>query len=262
MIHVIVPVKNEELKIIQTLNMLLATCCDKIIVVLNGCEDRSLQIVEGFVHEKIDYIYFNKSLGVDIPRTIGAQLAMKDNTDGIVFVDGDMNGRIEKHVNEIIYALKEKKMDMALTNCYPKKEKISYLASMLLSFRKLLNLELNIFERISYSTPSHGPHGLSRRFLETIPLRELAIPPVSLALAVENQLLVDIATTIPVSLLSSTTRDTFHANQIAKTIIGDCIEAVQFFNGKERTRCCGGITFTGYHKNRRFDILESYLSSF
>lgn len=262
MIHTIIPVKNEEKKIASTLEMVLKTYSDKIIVVLNGCEDDSQKVVENYCHEKVDYIYFNKSLGIDIPRVIGAQLAIRDNTEGIVFVDGDMNGRIEKHINKIIVSLKEKRIDMALTNCYPTLDRISAMASILLYYRKLLNNGLGLFNKIGYSIPSHGPHGVSRRLLENIALKELAIPPVSLALAVKNNLHVDVATTIPAALLPTTTRDEFHALQISKTIIGDCIEAMEVFLDKKRTRSLNGYTYMGYHKNRRFDLLESFHQAF
>ncbi len=261
MIHAIVPVKNEGSQIPQTLDMLLSTLCDKIIVILNGCEDDSLKIVKDHDNKRIEYIYFNKALGIDIPRVVGAHMALKDNAKGVVFVDGDMQKGIAKQIDEIIQALK-KGTDMALTNCYPNIGKVSSTASLHLYYRKLLNLELGIYKEIGYSIPSHGPHGLSRRLLDAIELKELAIPPVSLALSAKNHFLIDAVTTIPVTFMPTTIRDDFHANQITKTIIGDCIEAIQSFKGEERTRRFCGVTFTGYHKNRRFDILDDFLDTF
>ena len=260
MIHAVVPVQNEEMQILQTLEMLLSTTCDKIIVVLNGCQDQSLELVESFNNDRVETIYFNKALGIDVPRTIGAQLAINENTEGIIFVDGDMNGEIKENLNEIIFSLKKKQLDMALTNCYPKEAVISTNAEMQLSFRRLLNENINIFDKIGYSTPTHGPHGLSRKFLRCIPIRELAVPPVSLAMGVKHDLNIDIATTISVSVLPNATRDEIHADQIAKTIIGDCIEAINIFSERKRVRTFNGVNYIGYHKNRRFDILESFLN--
>lgn len=259
MIHAVVPVRNEEIQIIQTLKMLLSTNCDKIIVVLNGCQDGSLELVESFCDDRIETIYFNKPLGIDVPRTVGAQLAIKENTEGIIFVDGDMNGEIGKNINEIIVSLKKNKLDMALTNCYPREELLSSRAGVQLQFRRLLNENIHLFHRVGYSTPAHGPHGLSRKFLNHIPIKELAIPPVTLTLGVKAQLKIDVATIIPASILPSATRDEFHSDQIAKTIIGDCIEAIQLYQGKERIRTFHNLSYNGYHKNRRFDILEVFL---
>jgi hypothetical protein len=258
MIHTVIPVKNEAKKIKQTLQMLLSTHTDKILVIFNGCQDDSFYEVQSLNDARIEWVYFNKPLGIDIPRGVGTWIAAHQDTEGIIFVDGDMNGNLQNHINKIIFSLKNKKLDMALTNCYPEKTVKSTMAKILLSFRKQLNLELKIYNKIGYAIPSHGPHGISRKFIEKVPLEEICIPPVSLALAVKQHLFVDVATCIPAELLQSTIRDEFHANQIAKTIIGDCIEALQVFMNKERTRGYDGITFTGYHKNRRFDILEAF----
>ncbi|MBB6215549.1 glycosyltransferase involved in cell wall biosynthesis [Anaerosolibacter carboniphilus] len=261
MICTVVPVKDEEEKIDQTLHMLLKTQTDQIIVVLNGCQDRSFEIVKDMDDSRIEYIYCNKPLGMDIPRAVGAWIAFQRKAKGIVFVDGDMNGDLSSIIDTLINHLKEEKADMVLTNCYPEESSKSSMARMLLSFRKQLNLELNLFDKIGYSIPSHGPHGISSRFLMKIPIQELAIPPVSLALAAKNNLIVSVAASIPTRLLQSTTRDEYHAQQITKTIIGDCIEAVQVYRGKERNRGYDGIIFTGYHKNRRFDLLETFIKS-
>lgn len=262
MIHAVVPVKDEVLEVSKTLQMLLSTLCDKIVVVLNGCDDNSLKLVESHKSKRIDYIYFNKALGVDIPRVIGAHMALMENTKGVVFVDGDMKQGIEKQINHIVLSLRKEKCHMALTNCYNSIMNLSSTAKLHLYYRKLLNMELGLFEKIGYSIPSHGPHGISRRLLDNLDLRELAIPPVSMALGAKKGYLIDVVTSIPVSSLPTTTRDEYHAHQIVKTLIGDCIEAIQAFKGQERSRSYHGKVFTGYHKNRRFDILEEYLSLF
>lgn len=259
MIYTIVPVKNEGEKIKKTLQMLLSTKTNKILVVLNGCDDHSFQIVKSFNHRAIEFIYFNKALGIDVPRAVGAWIALLEGAEGVVFVDGDMNGNIHTYIDEIIKSLVEKNVDMALTNCYPEEYQRGAMAKMLLSFQKQLNIELKICNKIGYASPSHGPHGLSRRCIQKIDTTSLCIPPISLALAVKNNLNIEVATSIPSPLLNSTIRDEFHADQIAKTIIGDCIEALHVYKQKERTRGYDGVLFTGYHKNRRFDLLEVFM---
>ncbi|MDF2545562.1 MAG: hypothetical protein K0R93_460 [Anaerosolibacter sp.] len=259
MICTVVPVKDEEEKINQTLHMLLKTQTDQIIVVLNGCQDRSFEIVKGIDDPRIEYIYCNKPLGMDIPRAVGAWMALQRKADGIIFVDGDMNGDLSSVIDTLIDHLQEGKADMVLTNCYPEMSSKSSMARMLLSFRKQLNLELDLFDSIGYSIPSHGPHGISSKLLTKISIPELAIPPVCLALAAKNNLVISVAASISTDLLQSTIRDEYHAQQITKTIIGDCIEAVQVYHGKERNRGYDGIVFTGYHKNRRFDLLQDFI---
>lgn len=262
MIYTVVPVRNEEDKIHRTLTMLLGTQSDKILVVLNGCEDDSLEVVKGFDDHRIQWVYFNKPLGVDVPRAVGAWIALQEGAEGILFVDGDTNGAMTEQIDQLIVALKEQQRDMVLSNCYPENQTKSTMARLLLSFRKQLNIELGVFDTIGYAIPSHGPHGISRKFAETVGLHSLAIPPVSLALAIKNHLAVAVATSISSELLRSTVRDEYHASQIVKTLIGDCIEALQTYQEKERTRGYDGIIFSGYHKNRRFDLLNQFMEVF
>ncbi|MFZ5968779.1 MAG: glycosyltransferase family A protein [Bacillota bacterium] len=259
MIYTVVPVKNEENKIGKTLSMLSNTKTDKILVVLNGCEDRSMEEASKIQNDRIEFLYFNKPLGIDVPRAVGAYHGLRADVEGIIFVDGDMCGHIGPHIDLLIEGILERKLDMALSDCYNHQQATSTMAKILLSFRKQLNIELGIYTKIQTAIPSHGPHGVSRRLLDKIPLQELAIPPVSLALAAKYKLNIDVVTSIPSDLLDSTIRDEYHANQIAKTMIGDCIEAIQVYRDEDRTRGYDGFTFTGYHKNRRFDLVKAYM---
>ena len=256
MIYTIVPARNEGEKIDSTLNMLLKTNTDKILVLINGATDNTLQKVYSIDNDKIEIHYFNKPLGLDVPRSIGAYFAYNLGASAFVFVDGDMCGDIHCNINEIIFDVSSRNVDMALTDCYSKTNTNNNIAKILLSFRRELNLELGIYHRIGYAIPSHGPHGVSKKLVEKIGFHRLSIPPVSLALAVRNKLNIRVSTQIPNDMLESTIKDEFHALQIAKTIIGDCIEASSMYRDNESRRGFDGIDFLGYHKSRRFDILD------
>ncbi|OPX82941.1 MAG: hypothetical protein A4E52_01974 [Pelotomaculum sp. PtaB.Bin013] len=151
---------------------------------------------------------------------------------------------------------------MSLTDCYPDEGKasLSTLASHLLEERRRLNMELGLEEKVGAASPSHGPHAVSRRFLSLVPLKELAIPPVSLALAAKNNLRINIGTIVGHKYLGSPEKNENHARLIAETIIGDCIEASCAFKNKKRSRIRGGIEYIGYHRERRWDLLEKCIS--
>jgi len=262
MIYTIVPARNEEEKIDKTLNMLLKTNTDKILVLVNGSTDNTLKKVSHINNDKIEILYFNKPLGLDVPRSIGAFFAYASGAASFIFVDGDMAGDISDNINEIISDVSLGGIDMGLTDCYPSTcDQSSNMAKTLLAFRRQLNLELGIYNRIGYAIPSHGPHGVSKRLIDKIGFESLSIPPVSLALAVKNKLNIRVSTRIPNYMLMSTTKDDFHASQITKTIIGDCIEACSIFRENKINRGFDGLDFLGYHKNRRFDILEWIMES-
>lgn len=261
MIYTIVPARNEGDKISRTLNMLLRTNSDRILVIINGSTDNTLERVSDIDSDRIETIYFNKPLGLDVPRSIGALFAYKANATGFIFVDGDMIGNISDNINEIIFDISSNNIDMALTDCYDGTYPNSNIGKVLLSFRRQLNLELGIYDRIAHAIPSHGPHGVSKKLIKKIGFKSLSTPPVSLALAVKNNLNIKVSTRIPNHILRSTTKDDLHALRITKTIIGDCIEACSIYQDNNPQRGFDGIDFLGYHRGRRFDILDWMLEA-
>jgi hypothetical protein len=125
---------------------------------------------------------------------------------------------------------------------------------------KNLNREIGLEQALGSASPSHGPHAVSSRFLAQVPLVELAIPPVSLALAAKGGLKVCVGTTIPHKALGSPAKDASHSEKIAATIIGDCLEAICVYRDKLRSRSSGTVDYDGYHSQRRLDLLNKYLN--
>jgi len=263
MLAAAVPVRNEEKRLKKTITTLLSTPIDLIIPVINGSTDRSSLIVRQIHSSRILPVCFEEPLGIDVPRAIGAKIALDRGADAVLFIDGDMNGDISENLCELLDSVTLHHYDMSLTNCYPEVNQVSMspLASHLLKERRWLNREIGIEKHIGSASPCHGPHAVSRRFLKTVPLREIAIPPVSLALASKNNLRINIGTTVCHTRLGSPEKDHRHSQLIAETIIGDCIEALQAFRNKKRDRKRGQIEYTGYHIERRWDILDKFLGT-
>ena len=150
---------------------------------------------------------------------------------------------------------------MALTNCYPYINNREPLVKTILSFREKLNSTLGLFSQLGVALPSHGPHGLSRGSLEIIPWEYIAIPPLSLAYLAQHQLKVRVVTSIPHKELLSAPRKVNHSIKVAETIIGDCIEAINYINYSRRDRSYNDLEYLGYHPERRFDLLQEYIDS-
>lgn len=262
MLAAVVPARNEEKRIIKAIDTLLTTPVDLIIPVINGSTDNSPYHVRQLKSPQVLPLYFTEPLGIDVPRAVGAKIACDRGAAVILFLDGDMEGDISKNLCELLENVNSHHLDMSLTDCYPDDGKagLSTLAFHLLEERRRLNREIGLEKRVGGASPSHGPHAVSRRFLNTIPLKELAIPPVSLALAAKNNLRVNIGTTIGHKYLGSPEKDENHSRLIAETIIGDCIEASCVFKNKKRSRIRGGIEYIGYHRERRWDLLEKIIS--
>lgn len=260
MLAAVVPVKNEEKRIQRTLETLLALSIPVIIPVINGSSDLSAKIIRELKSPRIFPLLYQETLGIDVPRAVGARKAKKKGATAVLFLDGDMNGKIGDNLKELIGKVEEG-ADMALTNCYPaeKTEDLSPLAAKLLHYRRCLNREIGLEQALGSASPSHGPHAVSGRFLSQVPLVELAVPPVSLALAAKAGLSVCVGTTIPHKALGSPAKDAFHSEKVAATIIGDCQEAICVYRGKPRRRSSGTINYDGYHSQRRLDLLHKYL---
>ena len=260
MITVVVPAKNEAGRIATVLQNLSILPVDHIIVVTNGSNDTTMQEVLNLRIPKLQILYFHERLGIDIPRAIGAKVSLTLGSDVIVFVDGDMVGTFSDNLLQLIDQILLKHSDMALTNCYPSPPRHIERYNPTFQWRLNLNKELGLDKKINLSTPSHGPHAVSRRFLEMIPVRELAIPPVSMALARMNKLKIDVATTIPHYQLGSSLKTHIHCTKIIETIVGDCLEAISVFQKVPRTRQWQNKTYLGYHSERRFDVLDNFFS--
>lgn len=259
-ITAIIPAKNEVRHISKVISSLSRVPVDAIFPVINGTTDGSIEAVKEMKDIPVHPVCFSDSLGIDVPRAVGARMALKINSSITLFVDGDMSGDIGPNIGQLIDSIDDEGMDLALTNCYPDAElqTISPLARHILKVREELNRQLHL-PHIGAASPSHGPHAISRKLLEMITPEFFAIPPILLAIAAQNNLKVGIGTAIPHSALGSPQKDSVHSNLIAETIIGDCAEALQLFRGKPRHRYWGQKKYTGYHSFRRWDLLKQFL---
>lgn len=261
MLAAVVPVQNEEARLKKTLETLLAVSSDLIIPVINGSSDNSYNIVSQLRSSRFLPLCFKEPLGIDVPRAVGAKAALDGGATAVLFLDGDMDGNIAADLKELVSRVISGFADMALTNCYPGEYQagLSSLASRVLNVRRNLNRETGLEQIIGPALPSHGPHAVSRRLLLSVPLRELAVPPVSLVLAAKSGMNICVGATIPHKALGSPEKDPDHSDLIAETIIGDCLEALCVHRGKARNRSQDSQEYNGYHSRRRWDLLDEFL---
>ena len=260
MFAAIIPAKNEEKSILAALTAILRLPVSHIILVLNGCTDQTFELTRSIPDTRIHILYFSDSLGIDIPRAIGALYARHLGIKGVLFVDGDMSGDIYENLVQLLASI-ESGIDVALTNCYPYISHRQKLANLVLKFRAKLNRELDLFKNLGLATPTHGPHALSERALEILPLEAIAIPPLTLYWAKKSSLAIKVVTSIPHEALHSPRKHRRHARLIAETIIGDCLMGLSLVHNKPPSRSLGKHTLSGYHPERRFDLLQYWEQS-
>lgn len=260
MISAVIPAKNEEASISRVIKK-ISWLVDLVIIIVNGCQDQTINKALKISFLPTIIVFSKKPLGPDVPRSIGAKIAFEHGSDYVLFIDGDMDGDFLPELRQLIDSAKFYRYDMALTDCYPNKTAENSLAELVMYFRWKLNEKINMTDKIGYATPSHGPHVVSRKLLLNIPFKELAVPPVSLSLAAKYNLKIGIGTAIPHSKLQSSDRDINHAEMMSKTIIGDCIEAINIYEGKKRNRFMMGKDFIGYDSKRDWQTLNLLLGS-
>ncbi|MCR6545225.1 glycosyltransferase family 2 protein [Dehalobacterium formicoaceticum] len=259
MFAAVIPAQNEDLHIREVINNLLQLSLDLIIPVVNGSQDQTLNICLSFSSPKLHILHTPLPLGIDIPRAAGAHFAYQMGAQGVLFIDGDMNGDLCLPLQQLINSIKSG-TDCALTNCYPYIQSRHPLARKVLKYREVLNREINLFHQLGLASPSHGPHAISRLLLDSIPVTTLAIPPLEITCAQITGLRVHVAAAIPHLLLGSREKSPLHNKMVAETIIGDCLEALAFLKGTIPDRKEKGILYDGYHSSRRFDLLEGFLN--
>lgn len=260
MLAAVIPAKNEEKSILAALTTILRLPVNYIILVLNGCTDRTFELARSIPDPRLHLIYFTEPLGIDIPRAIGALYARHLGVKGTLFVDGDMSGDIYENLLHLIASI-ESGIDVALTNCYPYITHRQKLAHLVLKFRARLNRELDLFKTLGLATPTHGPHALSEHALKILPSEAIAIPPLTLFWAKKSNLNIRVATSIPHEALRSPRKHRCHARMIAETIIGDCLMGLALHQNTPLSRKLGKHELLGYHSERRFDLLKQWEQS-
>ncbi len=263
MFAAVVPVHNEESRVGCLLRRLQnVEKIYKIFVILNGSNYSTVKEVQAAHHankQKITIVNFKAPLGIDVPRAVGAKLVSTHSICHAIFVDGDLVGEITKDLRCLIDTAESKKLDLALTDCYPEKNALEAVSSPMHFFRRLLNQELNLHEKLGIASPSHGPHIVSRRLLQQIPWEDYAIPPTLLAYAQISNFNIGIGSIIPHGRLGSSIKNQTHSQLIVDTIAGDCLEALYMIRTQPRQRTFEGKTYLGYHEQRRFDLLNQFL---
>jgi len=258
----VIPVQNEAARLNEALHNILALPIDFVLPVVNGSRDGSREIIRSFPQkDRIKQIHFPKPLGIDVPRAVGALHAHQMGAEVVLFVDGDMAGNIRPVLEKLLQSV-QNGVDLSLVDCYPAldREVATPVVNELVALRKLLNQSLGL-AGLGTASPSHGPHAVSRRLLDSVPFRELAVPPAALVGVARKGLKVGVAASIPHCELGSPDRGPHHARLIAETIIGDHLEAFCVLNNRTRSRIRDGVTFNGYHHTRRWDLLEAEIRS-
>lgn len=263
MIAAVVPARNESSKIVSVLKTLNSLPINIIIPVINGSADGTFNAVIRAARDlkrPLLVIFSEQPFGHDIPRAVGARVAWEQKMNYVLFVDGDMDGDLNTHLSSLINNSVKQELDLALSDCYLYNAPDNSLAELVVYFRRKLNEKIGLSRILDAASPSHGPLMISRKLMNSIPFRELAIPPVCLALSATLGLKIDIGVRLSPECLGKQYRSNEHSVKMSKMIIGDCIEAVNVYDKKPRTRFLCSREYTGFHLERNWKLLDCFLN--
>jgi glycosyltransferase involved in cell wall biosynthesis len=253
----VIPARNEAERIAHAVRTVRQSGAMRIIAVVNGCEDNTLDHLRHLQGDDMTLLNFREPLGVDIPRAIGAAYALHKGAEHVLFYDGDLIGPHLDELRRLVRSTQRFSVDLALTDPYGTARRDH--SDLAMRLRADLSQRLGLYPRLGLSNPAHGPHIVSRRLLTTLPLPALATPPTVLTLARQHDLKIDSLAHIPHPRLGSAHKGPVHHERIRETIIGDLLTALALLDGRPPSRDHCGRRYDGYHSERRFDLLERFL---
>lgn len=213
-VSVIVPVMNERDRLKGALREAFGVHpSTEVIAVVNGSTDGSLNIARDCGARVIE---FDKPLGHDVGRAIGAKAA---KGDVLLFIDGDMiipASILKSFVDDV-----DRGVDVAL-NDYSGPVGRRDVHNVVLA-KHVLNLLLGRPD-LKGASLTAVPHALSRRALDVIGTGPLAVPPLAHAMAVSKGLNVQSCRFVNVGKLNRIRRD--RAYSLEGLIVGDHLEAI------------------------------------
>jgi len=218
-VSAILSVQNEEDSIGGVLNELKKLQVHEIIVILNGCTDRSYDIARQ--HENVKIVHYADPIGHDVGRAIGAKLS---TSDILLFVDGDIPISANALMS-FIYAV-HRGIDVALNDISP------FISTFdrrddLTRCKEFLNRSLGRSD-LTVNSMTAIPHALSRRAIEIIGYDNLMVPPKAQAIAMLKGLKIELVGSVNVIERNKLRKSNVgHVNPVAQMIIGDHLEAIR-----------------------------------
>ncbi|MDI3256748.1 MAG: glycosyltransferase [Kyrpidia sp.] len=253
----VMPAHNEAGRIVGALRTVLGAGADPVVVIANGCRDGTERRIRSMGDPRVHILDWPHPLGVDVPRAVGAAVALARRAPHTLWYDGDWIGDVRHELRRFMRDVERFDVDVALWDLGVDRFPDPALDHL---WRKLKK-ELPFGGRLAGVHPSLGPLSLSARLLRAVPLPDVAKPPTLLAHAARLGLRVEVLARCPLARLASAHRRSEHRAAVIEAVTGDTVEALCLLDGRPRTRRFAGTTYIGAHRNRRWDHLAALAAS-
>ncbi|TJY39749.1 glycosyltransferase [Cohnella pontilimi] len=218
-VSVIIPVMNERRTLKRVLQEASRVDPDtEVIAVVNGSTDGSLRIAR---RSGARVIFFDKPLGHDVGRAIGA---LEARGDILLFIDADMvipAKQLHRFVADVSSGA-----DVAL-NDYSGPVKRSKVHRVVLA-KHAFNVFLGR-QDLRGASLTAIPHALSRKALDVIGASSLAVPPLAQAKAIGSGLIVRLSGHVDVGRLNAPRIRRERTQSLSSLIVGDHLEAIHWW---------------------------------
>lgn len=214
----VVTVMNEEAALPEVIKQLRRLPLAELVCVVNGSTDRSFAIARSDPDAIV--MHYPAPLGHDVGRAAGARLTTADT---VLFLDGDFAVAAEQLVPFFHAAVNG--MDIALNDITPflgvfrRWDHVTTMKSFLNRMIGRPDLRANSLTAV--------PHAISRKALDALGCRTLAVPPLALQAAAAQGLRIGCPCSVDVvSKNKVRSINSGEANTVSKLIVGDHIEAL------------------------------------
>ncbi|MDO7906999.1 glycosyltransferase [Paenibacillus sp. JX-17] len=214
----IVTACNEEDQIGGVLTELGRLPLKQVIVVVNGCTDRTAEEVER--HPGVTMAYLPDAAGHDVGRALGARMT---DADILLFLDGDFAVKAED-LAPFLSAV-DSGLDAALNDISRMIPRFAH-QDEVTRCKIFLNRSMGRKD-LGPNSLTAVPHALSRRFVAEVGAGQLAVPPKAQAIGLQKGL--QIQAVHEVDVIKNNRRREINSgrrNPVARMIIGDHAEAL------------------------------------
>jgi hypothetical protein len=258
----VVPAKDVEISISNTLRQLNRAGITKTLVICNGCRDKTKMKVQETIPKlnmPVELLEYPIALGHDVPRAYGAIYAWrKRECSHLLFIDGDWNGSFGPMLESFINECLDRKLDIMWAHFAVSSDNSrAYLAPW-------CPANLQNLPELLHANPAIAPIMVSIATFSLLSPYWLHHPGKWFAYAIQlspKGLRLGVNRLWDGRLTGHMLKDRKHDDKMKETLLGDAAEGNCILSARPLSRVFAGKVRIGFHHERRVDLLLKEFAS-